>query len=213
MQRRQLHVQGSRIDGVHFMYLLPLSPTRALVENTYFFPCQVSRFRFESEIRSYLASHHGLRDGEFRVVSSEAGAIPLRPTTRQGGTGRGHYRIGLAGGAARPSSGYAFLRIQRQCRELAEVLVAGHQPAPRPPSKYDFFDTVFLEALAREPQRAHKFFLDLFANTDADVAVRFLSDVSTVSDDLRVIGALPLPKFLLSAIRSAPVWCRQISSR
>ncbi len=197
-------------DGLHFFYVLPFTPARALIENTYFFPCQVTVRRFEEETRAYLEAHFGLRPSDYRVISRESGAIPLRPPVPHRQHSGAEHRIGLCGGAARPSSGYAFLRIQRQCRTLAEALIGQRTPPHRSAHKYDFLDTVFLEALAGDPQNAYTIFLDLFAKTGPDDTVRFLSDVSGLRNDLAVVKSLPLMRFALSALRSAPVWLRHL---
>ncbi|GIW88137.1 MAG: lycopene cyclase [Isosphaeraceae bacterium] len=197
-------------DGVHFVYLLPFTTTEALVENTYLFPVEVSADRHRAEIAGYLRERYG-SGVSFAVEAEESGRIPMRAARFPTRIGRRIYPIGLVGGAARPSSGYAFLRIQRQTRELAHRLARGlsnRPPAPLSRRKYRFLDTVFLQALADWPERAADFFGCLFARAGPDAVVRFLSDRSTAIDDLRIIASLPKWPFLLSALRSAPAWIR-----
>jgi lycopene beta-cyclase len=191
-------------DGPHFAYVLPLSSTEALIENTYLFPCAVSASRHRSEISAYLDRCFGLR--RFEAVEEEAGRIPM--TTHRPGVDRGSkvVPIGLIGGSARPSSGYAFARIQRQCRGLA----VGDAPASRPAArKYDFFDAVFLRALADRPAEAPRLFRRMFEGVDPDALVRFLADRSSLLDEARLIAALPKWPFVTAAARSAETWARR----
>ncbi|WP_169977501.1 lycopene cyclase family protein [Tautonia rosea] len=196
-------------DGPHFVYVLPLSDREALVENTYLFPDPVSASRHREEIASYLDRCFDVE--RYEVIEEEAGRIPMtthRPNTAPGAR---IVPIGLAGGAARPSSGYAFVRIQRQCRRIAEQIAGNRSTrarldAPIADRKYDFFDAVFLRALLDRPSRAPDLFARMFDGVDADPLVRFLSDRSTLTDDLRMVAALPKVPFLIAASRSTRAW-------
>ena len=211
--------RASQADGPHFVYLLPLSATEALVENTYLFPFAPTVDRHRREIADYLRMRYGLAPGSYRVVEEEAGAIPMTTDAGPVAPGSRVTPIGLAGGAARPSSGYAFLRIQRQARHLAERLAAGHAPGPSDalrslgPAKYRFFDAVFLRALSDRPDLAPSIFARMFARADPAAVVRFLGERSTPRDDLRIVAALPKRPFIAAAIRSAPDWSPALRGR
>ena len=192
-------------DGPHFLYVLPLSATEALVENTYLHPFSLDADRHRREVAAYLRDRHGLGPGDYAVTAEEAGAIPMAVGRRASTAGSRIVPIGLAGGAARPSSGYAFLRIQRQTRRLAEAVAEGVEP-PRPPLaalKYDALDAIFLRVLADRPELAPSIFARLFAEADPAAVVRFLSERSTPADDLRIVAALPKWPFVVGAIRAA----------
>ncbi len=106
----------SQADGPHFVYLLPLSETEALVENTYLFPFTPPAGRHRHEIAEYLRMRYGVHPGSCEVLEEESGAIPMTTVSVPDAMGSRVTPIGLAGGAARPSSSYTFLRIQRQAR-------------------------------------------------------------------------------------------------
>lgn len=207
----------ARADGPHFVYLLPLSATEALVENTYLWPFAIHPDRHRREIAAYLRERHGLPSGSFAVTGEEAGAIPMTLTPAALPTRR-VTPIGLVGGAARPSSGYAFLRIQRQARWLADR-AARREPIESAglrlalgPSKYRFFDAVFLRTLADRPDLAPRIFGRMFARVEPAALVRFLSERSTATDDLQIIAALPKLPFIAAAARSTPAWLARWSS-
>ena len=206
----------SQTDGPHFVYLLPLSATEALVENTYLFPCDVPSDRHRTEIAAYLRHRYDLESDSYAVLAEEAGAIPMTmnpgpPLTRR------ITPIGLSSGAARPSSGYTFLRIQRQARWLADQIAVDQPIRAEPlrralgPVKYRFFDAVFLRTLADRPELAPTIFARMFDRTRPAALVRFLSERSTIGDDLQIIAALPKLPFIAAAARSIPHWIRHQS--
>ncbi len=204
--------RASQADGPHFVYLLPLSETEALVENTYLFPFTPSADRHRREIAEYLCMRYGLHPGSCEVLEEESGAITMTTASIPDATGSRVTPIGLAGGAARPSSGYAFLRIQRQARALALRVAAGDDSGeggalrPLGSRKYHFFDAVFLRALADRPDLAPRIFAQMFERAEPAAVVRFLGERSTLLDDLRIVAALPKWPFLTAAVRSAPDW-------
>ena len=199
-------------DGPHFIYSLPLSETEALVENTYLFSFPLHAERHRQEISNYLKLRYGLEAGAYEVIEEESGAIPMT-TARSVGKIRSRVTsIGLAGGAARPSSGYAFLRIQKQTQTIARGIAnPGNSHRSREKChlssfKYQFFDTVFLQCLADRPALAARIFAQMFKRANPAALVRFLGDQSTIFDDLRIVSALPKTPFLAAALRSCPDW-------
>lgn len=192
--------------GPHFMYLLPLAPDLALVESTYFRADPLPADLYRVDVKTYLENYFGVN--HYEVVEEEAGVIPMSTSISSSKSSARVIPIGLAGGAARPSSGYAFARIQRQVQGMANALAAGdlsrhlqhHRLAP---GKYDFLDRVFLRFLADRPSDAPATFSRLFRHVPADSLVRFLCDQSRLADDLSVILALPKRSLITAALRSA----------
>jgi lycopene beta-cyclase len=199
-------------DGPHFVYVLPLSETEALVENTYLFSLSVSKERHRQEIGDYLKMRYGLTEGSYKVIEEESGAIPMTTATSRLASGSRVTSIGLAGGAARPSSGYAFLRIQRQTRSIAQGITDSEcvDPAHKQSSlgglKYQFLDTVFLQCLADRPALASRIFGQMFDRADSAAVVRFMGERSTIIDDLRIVAALPKLPFMTAALNSCSDW-------
>lgn len=194
-----------RVDqeaSIHFVYLLPFSEREALVEDTYFSARVVPDERHAETLCGYL-DRLGVRS--YRITRREHGVLPmlvqpsiLRPSPRV-------YRIGLAGGLAKPSTGFAFLPIQRFSRALAARLVEEELPEPPivRPMRTRLLDRVFLSHLARRPDQAPELFTRLFERVPAEALIRFLSETGSIADDLRVMAALPAAPFTAEAIRSA----------
>lgn len=201
----------SQERGLHFVYVLPFSPTEALVENTYIQPFDtgaVSAEQHRNEIAAYLSERYA--SDSFTAEREEAGAIPMTTQGFPKRNGRVFF-IGTAGGCAKPSSGYTFTRIQAQCRQIAEAAAAGRldsfQEAP-PSARFRFFDTVFLQALHDNPGAFPDYFTRLFSRVPPDTLTAFLSETSLWPSDFHILRALPLMPFLRAAIRAAPLLAR-----
>jgi lycopene beta-cyclase len=185
-------------DGLHFVYVLPFSPTRALVEDTHIGTVPVAPARRRETLRAYLAEHHG--GDEVTVLAEERGNLAMStwafPATRSPRLGA----VGAAAGAVRPSSGYAFARLQRHVAAVAAAVASG-RPAPAGPhgGRRAVLDRIFLEALAMNPKGFPEHFRALAAGVPGDVFARFMSDRSSPLDEARVMRALPVAPFARAA--------------
>ncbi len=139
-------------DGLSFGYVLPLGRHDALVEYTEFSP-PLTRDAYEAAVRHY--TDDVLRLGDLEVLSTETGVIPMTDAVLPRRTGQSVFRIGAAGGATRPSTGYTFAGLQRQTRAVAAALRAGRRPVPPPAhsARSRAMDAVLLRALAGRPRR------------------------------------------------------------
>lgn len=193
-----------RVDqasGIHFMYVLPFSEREALVEDTFFCARAPDEDRHASALADYLDR---LGVGDYGVTRRERGVLPMSARVVPPRSSPRVYRIGLAGGLVKPSTGFAFLAIQRFSKALAARLRQEELPAPplvRPP-RTRMLDRVFLSYLARRPDEAPDLFARLFERVPAEALVRFLSESGTIADDLRVMAALPIAPFAREALLS-----------
>jgi lycopene beta-cyclase len=190
--------------GIHFMYVLPFSATRALVEATFLGPEILPASVYSSSLRGYLRRRYGV--DRFEIRWRESGAIPMASSRA---VRSGHPRvdfIGTAGGAVKPSTGYAFPFVQRFARRFAARLCQSRAgEVPRPHARFTgFLDRVFLNDLRRHPREAPSVFLQLFRAAPADAVVRFLSECGGWSDHLAVMRAMPKLRFGLEALRTLP---------
>ncbi|TDS75795.1 lycopene cyclase family protein [Amnibacterium kyonggiense] len=188
-------------SGVRFFYVLPVAADLALVECTVFSAVEHVSEPFRRHIADYVRSRWGLDPGEWQVEGQEAGSIPMTDAPAPW-PGRSGVPLGLRAGAARPSTGYAYTRIQLAARRIAS---AGGRGAPpiRDPFRTRVLDAVFLRFLRDQPHRAPEVFLRLFGRLPGPLTVRFLTERSTLRDDLRLVLALPKAPFLRAAATTA----------
>jgi lycopene beta-cyclase len=198
-----MDLRVSQADGPHFVYVLPESPRRALVEDTHFGPSTLPIETYEANVHAWLADR---KAGAVSVLRRERGALPMTTANVDRGHGR-VLRAGLTGGAAKPSTGYAFAFIQRDADAIGHALVGwDRMRVPTiPPVRSEtslFFDRVFLSYLASHPRDAERVFVGLFASTSGPSIARFLSEDASVSDYLAVMAAVPSLGVMAQAIRS-----------
>lgn len=187
--------------GVHFTYVLPFDAHSALVEDTHISVGELPEEAYEDYLSRYLA---GLGAEPYVIEAKERGVIPMTSAPFAGKRGQRIYPIGLPGGLARPSTGYAFQAIQRYSREMARNLAS--QLVPAVPAlrseRTAFLDRVFLSYLAHQPGDGPDLFFKLFQRVPMPVVTRFLSDRGTLQDDLRVVTALSRLGLALEPLRS-----------
>jgi lycopene beta-cyclase len=192
-----------------FVYVLPFSESRALVEFTVFSPALCSAEEYDAELHRYIREF--LKIKEFRIEEEEFGVIPmsdfpLSPTSE----GR-VINIGTAGGFVKASSGYAFKRTQRKLRLFADDWEKNGQPNPallRSEWRYRFYDSVMLRVLKENAVSGKDFFTGLFQKLPAPLVFRFLDEDSTFADDIQLLSAPPTWPFFKTALKQIPVFSK-----
>ena len=148
--------------GFAFTYVLPFTRTTALVEFTRFSreassPLQLAQER-DAELRAL-----GL--GMSHVIRLEHGVLPMGSYGQPAAVPAGVMIAGNGGGAIRPSTGYAFMRIQRWALNCASRLARGAAPVghPRDGVMQRQLDRIFLQVLRETPERTPEYFMALAA--------------------------------------------------
>lgn len=137
------------LDDRSFAYLLPLSPTEALLESASF--GKTARDEDRAPLLEYLRSHYP--EAGFSVGHVESGSIPLGFAPRRT-SGPRHVLIGAKRGLVKPSAGYGVVRIARESEHLAHLW---KQSRPLPPSRktpwrWRFLDEGFLQLATHDPR-------------------------------------------------------------
>ncbi|MEV5427930.1 lycopene cyclase family protein [Streptomyces sp. NPDC052701] len=186
--------------GLSFGYVLPTGRHEALVEYTEFSPRVLSAGGYEAAVRHY--AQDVLRLGDLEVRSTETGVIPMTdaPLPRQ--VGASVFRIGAAGGATRPSTGYTFAGLQRQTRAVAAALRQGRRPVPPPAhsARSRAMDAVLLRALDSGRADGPALFTQLFARVPMRRLLLFLDGRTRLHEDLAVGLRAPVGPMLRSAV-------------
>jgi lycopene beta-cyclase len=189
-------------DGVRFLYVLPLSDQEAMLETTAFTQAPPGQPRHARVLEAALAA----RCGRFAAVTArEQGRIPMTSAPPPVQAHDNLIPIGTRAGAPRPSTGYAFLAIQRHSRALAARVAAGRPSAlPVRSGLTRWLDQVFLTRVLEAPEAAPGLFHRMFEQTPPDRIVRFLSERGGVIDHLAVMASLPTLPFLRTALGVRP---------
>ncbi|MEU2119624.1 lycopene cyclase family protein [Streptomyces sp. NPDC016459] len=187
-------------DGLSFGYVLPTGPREALVEYTEFSPRLLTAIGYEAAVRHYADDVLGL--GDLETVATETGVIPMTDAPMPRRVGASVFRIGAAGGATRPSTGYAFAALQRQTRSVATALRQGRVPVP--PAAHSprarAMDAVLLRALDSGRVDGPALFTRLFARVPTGRLLRFLDGRTNLFEDLSVGRHTPVGPMLRTVV-------------
>lgn len=144
------------------------------------------------------------------VLRVEHGILPMGNKVMQQHVDETYVFAGLFSGAARPSSGYAFQRIQTWAQNCSASIANNsklHQ-FQKDPWLQSLMDNLFLNVIKNNYQISTSIFNDLFKNCDIETVIKFMSDQASAGDNFKIIKSLPplpfikaLPHFVLSKFK------------
>ncbi len=188
--------ESSAEAPVSFLYILPTSERTALVEHTTFSPSPMTQAYHLERCFEWLTRNHS---GRLQNGATEYGAIPM---------GLRHSlsnkicSVGSNAGAIRPATGYAFIRVQEQARQVARRIIGhGAQLNTPYPRWLTSADSLFLTALRNTPQRGRQIMEQLLSRARGDSLVAFLSGEVTLQDALSVWLSVPKCTMIRSLLR------------
>jgi lycopene beta-cyclase len=138
------------LDERSFAYLLPLSPSEALLESATF-DSAIQR-EDETPLLGYLRSRYP--GTPFAVTHAEHGHIPLGFAPSQT-AGPRHVLLGTKRGLVKPSAGYGVVRMAEESERLAGLWKQGQPlpPSQRSSLRWRLLDVGFLQLAAHDPRR------------------------------------------------------------
>ncbi len=193
-----LTLMDFRVDqskGPAFMYVLPFSPRKALVEITLMSPDVLSVKHYETYITTYLATHFPKLDFTLRHI--EQGKIPMQQFSH-GAASPGQIKLGIKGGMAKPTTGYTFLNSYQQARQIVAQLVTGGSlnSLPTPQKRFEFYDRLLLSIIRRNPRAVKPIMESLFYRNRYSTLLAFLSESTTLLQETGILWSLPWKPFL-----------------
>jgi lycopene beta-cyclase len=188
-----------QMEATAFMYLLPLTDKKALVEYTLFSPTILASAEYDHVLDAYMEEHYkGLA---YKIQHSEIGAIPMtskKLTSNDGAV----VSIGTMGDAVKASTGYAFQFIQKQTQQIVSQLKLNQALNPAVHhTRHQFYDAVLLYILEHQKMAGDEIFARIFKKNTAATVFKFLSNTSTLLDDIKIMTSLPTQIFLPAAIK------------
>jgi len=195
-QVRLMDFRTPQQGDARFFYLLPFSEKRALVEYTLFSKKLLEPEVYEAALKSYIRDQLEIED--FSIKEREFGAIPMTNAPLSSSAGDRIIDVGTLGGAVKPTTGYAFLRIQEQIRDIIQRLEQGVHPQyviKRKP-RYAFYDSLLLNILSRRGEWARPIFTRLFIHNHIDRIFAFLDERASLWQEARIFAFLPMRPFL-----------------
>jgi lycopene beta-cyclase len=186
--------------GLWFFYNLPFTARRALVEFTVFSESLLAGEEYVGAVRHYLREVLGV--GAYRILDEEKGVIPMtnQPFARR--LGRRILATGTRGGRVKPSTGFAFRRIQSDSAAIVNSLLRHDDPFHlRADSiRYRWLDTVMLRVMSSCPDEMHTVYFRMFQANPISRVFRFLDEEGGVLENLRLMATLPKIPFTRAAL-------------
>lgn len=185
-----------------FIYVLPFSENEALVELTQFGRGKLERQAADDAIETYM-----LKQGSaYTVLENEVAAIPMTARfdmqRRSLPADEKIIYIGTPAGAVKPTTGYAFKRMEVYARELAKAL-KGEKPLPtmHRPWRFRLYDHLLLRILYEQPHRGKEIFERLFETQPTTRILKFLDEETSLGEEIAIFSRLPIRLFLDSLVK------------
>lgn len=188
-------------DECRFMYVLPITTRKALVEFTVFSESLLRKEEYIEQLESYIQGQ--LKIDKYSVTELERGIIPMTDYPFKHKVGHNLINIGASGGFIKPSTGYSFLRSQRAANEIAEKLTRGEIPAVKQnvlDKRFKIYDSVLLDVLVKKKVPAAEIFGSIFKKNGLNATLNFLDERSSIWQELRIMNSVPRLKFIASSM-------------
>ena len=178
---------------LHFMYILPFSHNKALVESTVFSKEVFNNSWYREKIYNYLNQQN---ISEFKEIGSEKGVIPMFMAAEENSSSSKVFNIGIRGGACKPSTGYAFSFIIKQIQLLKNSKknsVNIHKFLERK------MDQIFINFLKNNNEDGRSF-IKLASNLNGNEFQSFMMGESNLLTKLKIIKSMPKMLFIKELI-------------
>ena len=188
-------------EGTTFIYVMPLSPTQALVEYTLFTPSLLSDEQYEGALKNYVAEY--LKLNEYSIKEKEFGIIPMTNHQFSGGEGS-IINIGTAGGQTKPASGYTFRFIQKHVHAIVRLLEEGKHPLIKKSfleKRFMWFDSVLLYILYHKKMPGARVFSLMFSKNKISRIFKFLDNETALHEELVLLNTLPQWPFMKAGFK------------
>jgi lycopene beta-cyclase len=186
--------------NTRFVYVLPFSETKALVEYTLFSPETLADEAYEAGIEAYLKSQN---INEYKITDKEAGVIPMTAFPFWKRNTKNVLHIGTAGGWTKPSTGYTLMYAKRLAAKTANHLAsqnAGFSKFHRT-NRFYWYDKIFVSVLFHENARGKEIFTALFRRASPELVLRFLREETTVLEEIKILASCPKRLFVSHLFR------------
>ncbi len=171
----------------NFMYMLPFSQKKMLIETTYFSTKLLSDKVYKKDIKDYLYKKYYRK--KYKINFFESGVIPMFKLKQS--NMRNCIRIGVSGNWAKLSTGYSLQNSFVHSRQIVDCILKEKYPSIHKKSIYNFLDETFCKFIKNDPNNSSLFFKKFFKNNKLKVIVNFLTDSASLFEIIKVILSLP----------------------
>jgi lycopene beta-cyclase len=155
---------------------------------------------YEDAIKNYLTNN--LKARHYEVTEKERGNIPMTCYDfKEHHTPNVRY-IGMAGGWAKPSTGYTFMSSSKKIPILVDHIKSGKSlDSLSFKNKFWYYDLLLLDILKRNNALGGPIFESLFKRRSPQLVFKMLDEETSFIEDLRFISAPKPWPFTKAALR------------
>lgn len=181
-------------NNTRFMYVLPFSKNKALIEYTLFSANLLPKETYENEIKSYIKK---LGITSFTITETEQGNIPMTCYPFWKHNTKNIINIGSAGGWTKASTGYTFKNAAKKAKKLVPFLTQENNFKKfHKKDKFWFYDLLLLDVLSKRNDLGSTVFSSLFHAGSPTLIFKFLDEETSLLEDLKVILKCPKKPFI-----------------
>jgi len=185
--------------NTRFMYVLPISPNKALFEYTLFSKEVLTKDEYEDELLKYLATKSIT---EYTITEIEQGVIPMTSYKFWKQNSKNILHIGTIGGWTKASTGYTFKNTSKKTIQLIAFLKAENDFTHfRKKTRFWWYDLLLIDVLSSYNHLCSKLFSTLFKRNSLKNVFRFLDEETSFIEDLRIMLSMPPLKFITALFR------------
>jgi lycopene beta-cyclase len=191
------NVSSQTKDAVIFIYVIPMSDKSLMIEATLFGKSLIEEQELRSVAIDWIKKKCHYKEVTNQILFEEKGIIPMGPVSFD----RVGQPIGVAAGAARPSSGYTLHGLERQLRKYDmsnNMIDLSTSPYS---TRSAWMDNIFLKVLRNNPSVGKDIFLTMAKALTGDQMASFMMDEFSIKQAAQLILALPSKPFVKALLR------------
>ena len=172
-------------NEIRFIYVLPFSSNRALIEYTLFSETLISDKEYEDGIKEYL-NKRGIND--YRVLEKEKGNIPMTCFPFEKSNTDKLIYIGTAGGWTKPSTGYTIKNTIEKTKELVSFIQSNQSLKKfKKRNRFWYYDLLLLDVLKSTKGNGYKSFSYMFKRNNPIKILKFLDEKTNLNEELPIL--------------------------
>lgn len=188
-------------DECRFIYVLPFDERTALVEYTLFSETLLTQETYDLELSNFIKNDLNLL--EYELLEEEFGVIPMSDVVVNEFPSPHVIRIGTAGGATNPATGYTFQNCQKRLQELVRQLETTGQPQITTSwwqKRHLLYASVLLNVLQKKRFPIGEVFHGLYEKNPPERVFRFLDGTTSFVEELQIMSTTPIKHFLKATV-------------
>lgn len=185
--------------NTRFMYVLPLSPRKALFEYTLFSKNLLSKDEYEREILQYL-KNKSIKN--YRIFEKEEGVIPMTSYKFWTHNSKNILHIGTIGGWTKASTGFTFRNTTKKTNQVIDFIKTQNDFRNfRKKTRFWWYDLLMIDVLSKDNYFGSTLFSKLFQRNSLIKVFKFLDEETNFIEDLRIMLSIPPLKFISALLK------------